>query len=358
MIRQKIKGVTTICLLLSLCSCISEKPIKLPNEGFEPAYLDDGWEISTPEAEGINRQLLEDAFEKVYYQDAFLGARALIVIRNGKLIAESYPRDRNHIYETNNIQSITKSFVSVLTSIALERGDLGSLDTALYDIYPDYFDDDLGKRTLTIEHALTMTTGLAFDESDFLDFYGNAGNSAEYVLHRPLLHLPGTHFNYSDAPPQLLTKAIEVSTEKSLGEYADEYLFSELGITHYKWERARDGTNFGAFGLFVTPRDLAKFGQLLLDNGSWNDRQIMNPDWISQATAIQETLVGGGGQYYGYYLWINPSNGSFGARGNGGQFVYVVPEKALVIVYTAAPSINEYLNDEHGLVNSVINSTY
>lgn len=345
------------CALI-LCACIAEEPLKLPNNGFVPDQLNDGWEISSPHEQGMNTEMLTQAFDKIYYPDAFLGARALIVIKNGKLVAEAYPANKNHRSELNNTQSITKSFVSMLTGIAVDRGDINSIDTPLYALYPPSFDSDANKRRLTVEHALTMTTGLAFDDSDFLNFYQNNGDSASFVLNKALLHSPGSKFNYSDGPPQLIAKALEVSTEQPLTDYADQHLFSPLGIETYHWETAKDGLPFGAFGLFLTPRDLAKFGQLLVSNGSWNGTQIVSSEWISRATAIDPELSGGGGQYFGFGLWLNPANGSFAARGNGGQFVYVVPDKELVIVYTSSPSISDYLNDEQDLINSVINSTY
>jgi len=353
------KKITIYLCLLLFSSCLKDEPLKRSYEGFTPIMQNDDWEISTPGVENMNPEVLEQAVRKLYWQDGFLGARALLVFRNGKLVAEVYPRDLEHINEISNVQSITKSFTAILAGIAMEKGNLDTLNTPLYDIYPTYFDDDENKRSITIEHALTMTSGLEFeDDPNFLEFIQHEGNSAEYVLHQPLNDAPGTKFYYSDGSPQLIVKAIEENINQSLEAYADEHLFAPLGIAEYQWEKAKDGTNYGAFGLFLTPRDIGKFGQLLLNNGIWNGQQIVRSDWIEKATMIKPDLIGGGGQYFGYYLWLNPANGAYAARGNGGQFVYIIPEQDLVIVYTASPSISEYLNYEQDLVNTIINSCY
>ena len=353
------KSIAVFLFITLLTSCLKDEPLKLSYEGYTPVALNDGWEISNPVAEGMNAQLLEDAFRQVYWQDGFIGARSLLVFRNGKLVAEAYPSDSEHINEISNIQSITKSFTSVLTGIALNKGDLDSIDNALYNIYPEYFDEDLNKRNITLKHVLTMTTGLDYDnDGNFLEFYQNDGNSAKYVLTQPLISNPGSIFNYNDGAPQLISKAIESSTGKTLGEYGHENLFAPLNISNYSWEKAKDSSNFGAFGLFMTPRDLGKFGQLLLNQGDWNGQQIVDSSWIDEITTINQNLAGGGGQYFGYYLWLNPSNGTFAARGNGGQFIYVSPPLNLVIVYTASPSTSDYLNYEQNLINSIVNSCY
>ena len=107
-----------------------------------------------------------------------------------------------------------------------------------------------------------------------------------------------------------------------------------MGIQEWKCESAHDGNTFGAFSLFLKPRDLAKFGQLLLQNGNWNGQQIVDSSWIAEAT---QPLVNSGlaGAPYGYYFWIYPAYGAFAADGHGGQRIMVFPEKKLVIVYTA-----------------------
>jgi len=117
-------------------------------------------------------------------------------------------------------------------------------------------------------------------------------------------------------------------------EFAKENLFQPLGVTDWKWEAAHDGNTFGAFSLFVKPRDLAKIGKLLSNYGNWNGQQLVDSKWITDAT---QPIVNSSqlGAPYGYYFWIYPAYGAFAADGHGGQRVMVFPNKNLVIVYTA-----------------------
>jgi CubicO group peptidase (beta-lactamase class C family) len=121
---------------------------------------------------------------------------------------------------------------------------------------------------------------------------------------------------------------------RSLSSFADEFLFKPLGITEWKWESANDGITFGAFSLFMKPRDLAKFGQLLLQNGKWGNQQIVDSTWITEATKPVVTTDGPGSSY-GYYFWVYPAYEGYAAAGHGGQFIFVVPSKELVVIYTA-----------------------
>jgi CubicO group peptidase (beta-lactamase class C family) len=118
--------------------------------------------------------------------------------------------------------------------------------------------------------------------------------------------------------------------------FADDFLFKPLGITDWNWEMSKDGITFGAFSLFLKPRDVAKFGQLLLQNGKWENKQIVDSSWIAEATKPLVTMNSPGASY-GYYFWIFPAYRGYAAVGHGGQFIFVVPSKKLVVIYTAWP---------------------
>jgi CubicO group peptidase (beta-lactamase class C family) len=118
--------------------------------------------------------------------------------------------------------------------------------------------------------------------------------------------------------------------------FYDEFLFKPLGITEWKWESAKDGVTFGAVSIFMKPRDIAKFGQLLLQNGKWGNTQVVDSSWIAKATKSIVTMESPGASY-GYYFWIFPAYGGYAAVGHGGQFIFVVPSKELVVIYTAWP---------------------
>jgi CubicO group peptidase (beta-lactamase class C family) len=123
-----------------------------------------------------------------------------------------------------------------------------------------------------------------------------------------------------------------------------------LGINHYHWEKAKDGLNFGAFSLYLTPRDLARIGQLCLQEGQWNGQQVFSSSWIKEATQAHS----GTSRPYGYYFWISPSLEGYYMWGHGGQFTYVCPSKNLVVVYTAFPYTSPMLWGDQGKLMELI----
>lgn len=352
------KGMIKYLLVLGvgsvISSCLKDENFKLAYEGFAPVQRTDSWKISTPEAENMNRQRLEQAYRLLYDDKRFTMARSLLVLRHGKLVAEAYPEDKTDIDRLANIQSMTKSFTSILTGIALEKGLLDSLNQPLYSIYPEHFEGQPEKAGITLRHALTMTTGIDFDNSsNTQDLYETKGSSVELVLGLPQKYEPGLVFNYHDGAPQLVSAAVQKRYGKPFSEFARQNLFEPLGIHDFLWERAHDGNTFGAFSLYLKPRDAARFGQLLLQNGKWDGKQLVDSSWIAEATSVQ---VNSGvlGTPYGYYFWIYPAYGAFGADGHGGQRILVVPQKQLVIAYTAWGYTNESLWDNFNEVVDLI----
>lgn len=324
-----------ILLLASGSSCLEDDPFKLPYTGYQPVSLADGITVSTAAAENMDEGLLDAAYRLVYEDDRFTMARSMLVLRNGNLVAEAYPHDKNDIDRIANIQSMTKSFTSILTGIALQKDLLDSVNQTLYSIYPEHFIGHPEKENITLHHALTMTTGIDFDNgSNTQTLYQTERSSVEYVLSLDKVYEPGVVFHYHDGAPQLVSAAVQKRYGASFSEFADNNLFQPLGITDWKWEAAHDGNTFGAFSLFLKPRDLAKVGQLLLQNGEWNGQQLVPSNWIATATQphVNSSQLGAP---YGYYFWIYPAYGAYAADGHGGQRVMVFPQKNLVIVYTA-----------------------
>lgn len=353
------KSYLLISITLLLTSCLKEEPFKLDYKGFKPQNINDDWQVSTPENENVNRELLDEAYKLVYKNDRFMMARSLLVFRNGKLIAEAYPNNPDDIDAIHNIQSCTKSFTSILTGIAIHNNQIDSLNETLYNIYPEFFDSDIEKRTITIEDALTMRTGLEFDNgSHTKELYETRESSISFVLSQNRLYEPGTVMHYNDGAPQLVSKVIEKKTGQTLSEYANEKLFSTLNIKDWKWEASYDGTTFGAFSLFLKPRDFGKIGQLLLQNGIWNNARLIDSTYLTNAT---KTIVSANfnSEPYGYYFWILPASNGYCALGHGGQFLLVVPNKKLVVVYTAWPYTSDQFFDQHNeLMDIIINSCY
>ena len=313
----------TFWFFLLLTACLKETPIKNEYSGFEPITLNDGWMISSPEQEGVNSSQIEEAYRQLYAQDRFLRGKSLIVVRNGKIIAEAYPSNDNHRNELNNIQSCTKSVTSMLLGIAIHQGFEISEDELLFSYIPELFDSDVRKQQIKIKDALTMQTGLTFDNSKHTrKLYQTSANSGEFVLSQSYQSTPGATMHYNDGAPQLISKLIEQKSGVKMTEFALHHLFNPLSITEWYWECAKDSTAFGAFSLYLKPRDLMKLGQLLLQNGNWNNNQIINPSYLEKATSsITPTNL----EYdYGYYFWIDSENDGYFAFGQGGQMMYML----------------------------------
>jgi len=312
-------------------SCLTDPELKLPYDGFVPAQRNDGWEISTPAQEGFNTETITSVYHKLYSEDMYPAIHSLLIVRNGKLVAEAYCRDKNEINMFHNIQSATKSITSLLTGIAFDQGLIDSLNTPLYQYIPEYFDGDLRKREITLHHILTMETGLDFDNDiHTVELFNGTGSSLEYVLSKKLLFLPGSDWYYGDGNPQLISGVIQRVSGMTEEKYAVINLFDPLGITNFQWEKHHDGLTFGAFGLWLTARDMAKIGKMLVQDGLWEDERIVSSSWIAESTKLQSVH-----QNYGYYWYPLDEPGAFFAEGHGGQLIYVVQSLRLVVVITA-----------------------
>lgn len=337
------KSVPLLICLLLVSSCLKNEDWKLDYKGYEPVSRSDGWKVSSLEAENMDADLVEKAYRLFYSDEDFLMGNSLLVARNGKLVAEAYCRNLSDIDRIENIQSCTKSFTALLTGCALKKGLIDSIGDPLYKYIPEYFDGDADKRKITIRNCLTMMAGLDFDNSENTEeLLLVEGSSLEYILSLEMIEDTGLVFRYNDGLPHLVGGIIASRSSMSLAAFAEENLFSPLGITSYKWETTKDGLNIGSAALRLTPRDLAKVGQLCLQEGLWDGKQLFDPSWLSEATEIHA----GTEVPYGYYFWIYPALEGYSMLGHGGQYCFVCPSKDLVIVYTAFPYTNEIFFDE------------
>jgi len=345
--------------ILLFPSCLQDENVKLGYHGFQPAQGNDGWVISSLENENMDNKLVETAFRLMYDEGRFVMARSLLVLRNGKLVAEAYPHNESDRWQIQNIQSCTKSFTSILAGIAFSNGLLDSLRQPLATLLPDEFARHPESNDITIEDVLTMRMGVAFDNDEHtIDLYQKSGNSVDYILGLGRNYPAGIVFHYNDGAPQLISAAIQKRYGKPLASFAEQYLFRPLQITDWKWEAAKDGRSFGAMALFLRPRDAAKFGQLLLNNGKWNGVQVVDSSWISLATKPLVTSYIPGASY-GYYFWVYPAYPAYGALGHGGQAVFVAPLHNLVIIYTAWPyTSGELFDDFLELADLIIRSCF
>jgi CubicO group peptidase (beta-lactamase class C family) len=319
-------------------SCLKDEPFKLPFSGFQPADIGDGWIVSSPSAENMDSIKLDRVFRYIYREDEYYLVRSMIIVRNGKIVAEAYPHDPEDMSQIHNIKSATKSFTGILTCIALQQGILDSVSQRLSDIYPENYVNHQEKKEITIEQALTMRTGFSGENEESGYYRFLTDNSIDYNLSSPWLYKPGSTFFYTDINAHLISYAIQKRYGKPLSEFAGKYLFDPLGIDDWYWQAGKDGVTFGSANLNLKPRDMAKFGQMLLQNGRWGNTQIIDSAWVMEATRPHYSSSGWA---YGYYFWIYPGEGVYWAAGHGGQTIMVVPGKNLVVVVTAWPYIED-----------------
>lgn len=297
-----------------------------------------------PEALGISSESIIDFICTA--KDRSLAMHSLMILRHGEVAAELYwspysAKSQNHVY------SFSKSFVSAAIGLAVDEGLL-SYDDRLCSFFPRYIESDADERihSVTIEHLLTMTSGMVgFNEITSL-------TSSDWVrtfLNSRLASFPGEKFNYNSLNTYMLTAVLRKVTGIGLVEYLTPRLFEPLGITGVYSDKCPMGRDIGGWGLHVKTEDMAKFGQLLLNRGNLRGRQILPIDWceksrLSHADTLSDPKFPDNPDVksgYGYQLWINRDKTSFRADGMLGQFALILPELDCVIVSTAG-NMDEY----------------
>ncbi|HXB56999.1 MAG TPA: serine hydrolase [Vicinamibacteria bacterium] len=266
--------------------------------------------------------------------------RSLLVVRHGKLVVERYFGGATS--ETRfDVRSVTKSVVSLLVGQALDATQISGMDATVGDYLGPPYVLNPGDRAVTIKELLTMTSGYQWNEEqgDDYNLWIVSPDHVQFLLDRAQTGPPGP-FTYNSAAVHLLGLIVQLATGTPLATLADQRLFQPIGIRSAVWEGLERGTVNGGSGLQLTGQDLARLGQLMVQQGRSGAQQIVPAGWISTATAPQfpwrDTDGAQRSVTYGYLWWVAdpPSAPAFFAWGYGGQFVYVVPSLDLVIVTT------------------------
>jgi CubicO group peptidase (beta-lactamase class C family) len=274
----------------------------------------------------------------------------IVVVKNGYIAYERYcaghgPDDRTHV------ASVTKSVLSALIGIAIDARYIENTDQKVLDFFPEYaYAADGRKREITIRHLLTMTVPYPFDDwHEPLDTMCEQPDWGKYIL--DMLGRNGSigTFKYSTAGAHLLSAIITRSTGKSAREFANERLFGPIGMEEIPdhamagfgfddlfgknvrgWVKDPKGNSTGGWGLTLSPRDMARFGFLYLNRGTWDGNRVVSPRWIDESTSPHSGIPG---IRYGYLWWLREEDGlnAYLALGDGGNVICCIPQKDLVI---------------------------
>ena len=294
----------------------------------------EGWRTSPPEDQGVDPALLERMFEAI--EDRSLNVHGVVIVHNGYIVAEEYyppyKQDTKHV-----LYSVTKSFISTLVGIAIEEGHIESVDQRVLGFFPDhsFANPDPRKEAMTLEQLLTMTSGLDWEEGTptYTAMYWS-GDWVGYVLDSPMETEPGDQFVYCSGCSHVLSAIVQETTGVNTLEYAQSRLFEPLGITDMYWESDSSGIPIGGWGLELTPRDMAKFGYLYLNDGVWDGQQIVPAEWV-ETSGKKHIEVRGRPEDYGYQWWTYPALNAYTAMGRDAQLIFVMPDRDTVVVFTA-----------------------
>jgi CubicO group peptidase (beta-lactamase class C family) len=276
--------------------------------------------------------------------------RSFLVWRGDALVYEGYFHGAGPD-SAYSVKSVTKSVLSAIAGAAYARGLLPDLDRPVVEVLPEYGgperyewpDEDSLRRTVSLRHLLTMTTGQMWDEGDsmtLMPLFAASSDPVRFALDLPFDDDPGTTFNYSSAAADVFAVALARLVGSDLRAFADSALFRPAHIGLRRWESDPMGRYGGGSGMFFTPRELIRFGVLYLKKGRVDDREVLPESWITESTrrqiGIRHRWTIPGVEGYGYYWWLRRGAGRrmFCAMGYGGQLVCVVPDLDMVMAVT------------------------
>jgi len=311
-----------------------------------PEQLNDGWATANIAEYAIDKRELGRLIDSVRAGN-LVNTHSVLMAKENKLVFETY-FDGFNANIPHDLRSASKSISSAMIGIAIDDKIIGSVNERLYDAVPkeyQYTKDSL-KSQIRVKDLLTMSSGLDVNNLASEDYYQDPENPKSWlqsVLEAPMVKEPGTYADYGSANPFLLGVYLNERLNGPLENYMDEKLFGPLGITNYinQTDDSEITPYFGG-GMLLTPRDLLKFGQLYLNKGVWNGKQIISEDWVAESFKkhVQLQDVRDKNQY-GYLWWHDTyqvkgrSIECIEARGAGGQFIFVIPELESVVVITS-----------------------
>ncbi len=359
----------SILVISTLVGCDNQPPDYIYSR---PADIDDGLESGNIYDVGIDVNTLGYGIDRI--RNGKNGeVHSLLVYNRGKIVVEEYFQGHDykwdgpnhhgtlvnwHVDRRHNVASVGKGITSACIGIAIEQGFIESVDQSIFDYLPEHQHlKTAEKEQITIEHLLTMTSGLQWDEwgttlaneiNDLVALW-DCDDPVACILERPMVSKPGTEYIYSGGNMIVLGEIIQNATGMDIESFSWEYLFGPMGIEEIPaWDWMNDtGVIYAGGNQVLTPREMMKVGVTYLNNGVWNGQQIIPEEWVflssepfGNNTGIKVPGADGGRMGYGYtwWLWDTKHNGetlnTYNAIGWGGQQITVIPELDTVIVFT------------------------
>lgn len=346
---------TAVAMLVAL-SAAALPAAASPESCGTPLPAGDGWEVEQDaRLAGFDPGLFCDVARSFF--ESRRNLHGLVVERHGRLVLEAYRTGNDRSTYSpwasrrqfdkdtlHDVRSVTKSVVALLWGIAQGDDAMPPLATPVLDLLPALAElRSEGRERITVADMLCMRSGLAWDESGGYRRWGNdergllwRADRARYVFERRVATAPGTRFNYNGGLTAVLGQLLEERTGQDLREFAGRRLFDPLGIRDWEWEGDLRGRARAYTGLRLRPRDLARIGRLMLDGGRWQGRQVVPQAWVRTLLAPCAPGEEFGHHWWSGLVWVRGKEvGWHGARGNGGQRLFVLPALDLVVVTTA-----------------------
>ena len=362
----------SLILLISsllIISCENDFSAQIPYN--PPLQTDDGIDVGTMDQVEMDTQYMSNCLWQIY-NNKYDQVHSILVYKDDLLVFEEYmegnkysvdgpyfygERIKWHMDSLHIIMSTTKSITSAIIGIASDQGYI-DVNESIFTYLPDYLQyKESGKEAITVEHLLTMTTGLEWDE--WHGAHGTTANSIDRIyiecqddplaciLSAPLVNEPGSSFTYSGGNMILLGEILRNATGRDILDFGTEFLFDPLGIDSVYWYHFDGGAYACDGAAWMTPRDLLKIGILFLNNGNWKGQQLISKAWVEKSTTtygnntgINVPLDDTGRNGYAYAWWTNTVSSPLGkvdifqASGWGGQEIIVIPDLNMTVVFT------------------------
>ena len=302
------------------------------------------WRHCSPEEVGMDSEKLMELNEEIRLLfKLHFDIHSVIVIKDGYIVAEQYYSTDYGPDSLHTIYSCTKSLTSALIGIAIDHGYIAGKDEKMISFFPDYSINNLdeNKQNITIENMLTMSAGLEWyeleypgdDERNTFTNFRNADDRVKFTLDQPMIASPGEEYSYNTGLSHLLSDIVRRSTGIRADSFALQYLFTPLGITEYYWPVDSKNVAYGGYGVRMSPLDMARFGYLYLKKGKWENEQLIPEYWVEASSQKHIARKYIPDNFYGYHWWVSDSN-YYSAVGAWGQWIMIIPEHDLVVVFT------------------------